>query len=53
MLPPSILGYGDVAQMYTFSSLRTVKFSPSCWHSMLTYMHWLDPTVPLDPNCVV
>jgi hypothetical protein len=51
-LPPALLGYGDVAQLYEFSSWGMVRFSPSCWHSMLTYMHWLDPKVALEPGCV-
>jgi predicted lipase len=51
-LPPALLGYGDVDQLYEFNSWGMVGFSPSCWHSMLTYMHWLDPKVQLDPNCV-
>jgi hypothetical protein len=50
-LPPTLLGYGDVDQVYDFSSFGVAKFSPTCWHSMLTYMHWLDPRVDLDSGC--
>lgn len=51
MLPPTLLGYGDVDQVYDFNSFGMVKLSPSCWHSMLTYMHWLDPRVALEEAC--
>jgi triacylglycerol lipase len=38
---------------YVFSSEGIVApgFKPSCWHSMRTYEHWLDPSVPLTAAC--
>jgi len=48
---PVILDYEHVNTAYEFSSLGTVKLNPVCWHSMSTYLHWLDPGIPVDPEC--
>lgn len=53
-VPPSVpvlLPYQHVATGYEFSSAGVVKFNPVCWHSMLTYLHWLDPEQALDEKC--
>ena len=34
--------YHHVHTAYKFSSSGTVKFGAACWHSMGTYLHWLD-----------
>ena len=44
-------GYQHVATAYAFSSEGVVKRSLSCWHSMLTYLHWLDPKIDVKPQC--
>lgn len=44
-------GYQHVATAYAFSSEGVVKRSLSCWHSMLTYLHWLDPKIDVKPEC--
>ena len=52
-VPPSWLcGYRHVETGYEFSSAGVVRCSLACWHSMRTYLHWLDSTLPLDPNCL-
>jgi len=43
--------YQHVATPYEFSSAGVVKWGPACWHSMSTYLHWLDPKVDVDPEC--
>jgi hypothetical protein len=53
-VPPSIpllLPYQHVDTLYGFSSAGMVAFNPSCWHSMRTYLHWLEPTQALDAAC--
>ena len=43
--------YQHVATPYEFSSAGVVKRSPACWHSMSTYLHWLDPAIDVDAEC--
>jgi len=43
--------YQHVATPYEFSSAGVVKGGPACWHSMGTYLHWLDPNIQVDPEC--
>lgn len=53
-VPPSIpllLEYQHVDTLYAFSSAGWVAFNPICWHSMYTYLHWLDATQPLASGC--
>ena len=47
---PLILDYEHVNTAYEFSS-EGVKPNPVCWHSMETYLHWLDASLPVDPEC--
>ena len=49
-LPP-FFDYQHVETAYEFSSSGVVKWSPVCWHSMSTYLHWLDPKIDVDPQC--
>jgi len=48
---PWLFDYRQVETAYEFSSKGVVKWSPGCWHSMKTYLHWLDSNVGLDPEC--
>jgi triacylglycerol lipase len=48
---PWLFDYQQVDTAYEFSSKGVVKWSPGCWHSMKTYLHWLDPNAGLDPEC--
>ena len=43
--------YQHVATPYEFSSAGVVKWGPACWHSMSTYLHWLDQNIGVDPEC--
>lgn len=49
---PVILDYEHVNTEYRFDSSKMgVKSNPVCWHSMATYLHWLDPSFPIDSGC--
>jgi predicted lipase len=48
---PIIFDYEHVNTAYEFSAEGMVKSNPGCWHSMETYLHWLDPNLPVDDNC--
>lgn len=55
-LPPRIpllLDYDHVDTEYSFSSAGFAKGSPVCWHAMETYLHWLDSTTPVKPECTL
>ena len=50
-IPPGF-DYRHVDTAYGFSSKGVVKsWNPACWHSMKTYLHWLDPSVQLEKGC--
>jgi len=54
-LPPTIpfiLDYEHVAQAYPFDSALFAKKNLGCYHSICTYLHWLDNTLPLASDCV-
>jgi len=48
---PLLFDYEHVQTLYEFSSKGVVKWDPVCWHDMKTYLHWLDPSVAIDPAC--
>jgi hypothetical protein len=48
---PVLLDYEHVNTAYEFSSSGMVKPGPVCWHSMRTYLHWLDANIPVDSEC--
>ncbi len=48
---PVLFGYEHVATESGFSSAGEVKWNPGCWHSMSTYLHWLDATIDVDKEC--
>jgi predicted lipase len=48
---PPFFNYHHVNTAYKFSSRGTVKFNAACWHSMGTYLHWLDQKIPVDAEC--
>jgi hypothetical protein len=53
-LPPHIpilLDYAHVDAACPFDSSPFAKNGPECWHSMDTYLHWLDPNHPPLPQC--
>jgi hypothetical protein len=43
--------YGHVNTAYEFSSEGLARMNPVCWHSMETYLHWLDPNLPVEARC--
>jgi triacylglycerol lipase len=54
-LPPTIphvLDYEHVGVGYSFDSLLFAKKNLGCYHCIETYLHWLDNTIPLTPECV-
>jgi hypothetical protein len=48
---PVLFDYEHVATLSEFSSAGVVKRNPGCWHSMSTYLHWLDPSIGVDAEC--
>jgi len=48
---PMVLEYDHVDTEYSFRSSDYAKNSLLCWHTMETYLHWLDPTFALLPEC--
>jgi Lipase (class 3) len=48
---PVLFDYQHVATLSEFSSAGVVKWNPGCWHSMSTYLHWLDPSIGVDAEC--
>jgi hypothetical protein len=54
-VPPSILfilDYEHVDIGFSFDSWPFAKKNLGCYHSIDTYLHWLDNTVPVAPECV-
>jgi len=49
---PILFDYEHVQTVYEFSSSGMVKWNPVCWHSIATYLHWLDKNYKLETNCV-
>jgi hypothetical protein len=49
---PFLLDYGHVDAETTFDSSKFGKNNAVCWHSMDTYLHSLDSSHPLLPECV-
>lgn len=48
---PIVLDYEHVNTLYEFDSSDFARNNLVCWHSMETYMHGLDPSSPLLPEC--
>jgi len=49
---PIVLDYGQVDTAYPFDSSPFAKNNALCWHVLETYLHSLDKTYPLQPECV-
>jgi predicted lipase len=55
-LPPTIpfiLDYEHVDVAYPFDSAVFAKKNLGCYHSIDTYLHWLNGNIQLAPECVV
>jgi len=48
---PVILDFEHVNTVYEFSSKGMVKMNPVCWHSIATYLHLLDASLAVLPEC--
>jgi hypothetical protein len=48
-----VLDYGHVNDASSFSSAGQAKKSLGCCHAMQTYLHWLDTTIAVRPDCGV
>jgi triacylglycerol lipase len=46
-----VIGFEHVDQLQQYNSGWMVRWSPTCWHSLTTYLHLLDPKLPLAPEC--
>jgi predicted lipase len=49
---PLVLDYQHVNEAYAFTSAGMTTFSPTCWHDMGTYLHYLDTHEPLKQGCL-
>jgi hypothetical protein len=48
---PVVLDYVHVDTEYLFDSNPFARKTLVCWHAMETYMHWLDASFPVRPEC--
>jgi predicted lipase len=48
---PFILDYEHVNTAYSFDSWLFAKKNLGCYHSLDTYLHWLNNGLPLAPEC--
>ena len=48
---PVVADYEHVDVAYPFDSEGFAKNNLGCWHSMGTYLHWLDSSSPVLPEC--
>jgi triacylglycerol lipase len=48
---PDRLEFKHVNQAHPINSWFEVHADVICWHSMQTYLHVIDPTIPIDPSC--
>lgn len=54
MVPPRLpFGYQHAGDPYMFTSEGVTKPSPSCWHTMATYQHWLDGSINVSSACAI
>jgi predicted lipase len=49
---PVVLNYEHVDVAYPFDSWLFAKKGLGCYHSLDTYLHWLNNSLPLAPECV-
>jgi hypothetical protein len=52
-LPPTEFGFVHVEVPQYYNSGLLVRWTLACWHSLATYLHLVDPKMPLDSNCAV
>ena len=49
---PFILDYEHIDVAYSFDSSLFAKKNLGCYHSIDTYLHWLNNGLPLAPECI-
>jgi len=49
---PILFDYGHVDTECSFDSSSFARNSVACWHSLATYLHWLDPSYPVEKDCI-
>jgi hypothetical protein len=49
---PVVLDYSHVDVACPFDSSTFAKNNLLCWHTMETYLHWLDTSYALLPECI-
>jgi triacylglycerol lipase len=49
---PFVVDYEHVDAAYSFDSSPFAKKNLGCYHSLDTYLHWLNGGLPLAPECV-
>jgi hypothetical protein len=47
-----IVGFQHVQTEYLYNSGWSTVWSLSCWHALETYLHLLDSSQPLQPQCI-
>ncbi len=54
-VPPFLFGYRHVDGQLTLNSRGNpdIRNNLGCFHSLQTYLHLLDPSIALEPQCVV
>jgi triacylglycerol lipase len=52
-LPPADFGFVHVQTPEDYNSGFRVRWSVGCWHALATYLHLLDPKMPLGSGCAV
>ena len=45
------IGFQHIDTLHLYNSGSSVTWSLTCWHSLRTYLHLLDPKQSLDPGC--
>jgi predicted lipase len=51
-LPPELTGFVHVDAEFPINSDDRCRQTFDCWHSMLTYLNTINPTIALAPSCV-
>ncbi len=50
-LPSAFFGYAHINNERSFDSTRDVQPNEACFHAMATYLHLIDPTLPVSSGC--
>ena len=50
-LPSALLGYAHINNEQPYDSTGDVQPNEACFHAMATYLHLIDPTLPVSSGC--